>query len=126
MLGELNNDQIEEILSKEIVGRIGCHCNGRTYVVPISYAYDRQYIYAVSFEGLKLEIMRTNPRVCFQVDTMKDMINWQSVISWGNFEELKDKKETEKGLQILINRTCHYSQGLLPILALCDHLSIVI
>jgi len=105
MLGELSNGQIEGILSEQIIGRIGCHNSDRTYIVPISYAYDGTHLYALSFEGMKLDIMRKNPKVCFQVDTMKDMANWQSVIAWGNFEELKDKEEREKGLQILINRS---------------------
>ena len=32
MLGELNGTQIEQILHSEVVGRIGCHDAGRSYV----------------------------------------------------------------------------------------------
>jgi nitroimidazol reductase NimA-like FMN-containing flavoprotein (pyridoxamine 5'-phosphate oxidase superfamily) len=32
--------------------------------------------------------MRKNPNVCFQVDMMVNMANWQSVLILGTFEEL--------------------------------------
>lgn len=35
MLGTLAPDEIEELLSTEAVGRIGCIHEGRTYVVPV-------------------------------------------------------------------------------------------
>jgi hypothetical protein len=36
MFGELGSDQIEQILGREVVGRIGCHDGGRPYVVPLT------------------------------------------------------------------------------------------
>ena len=68
-----------------MIGRIGCSANGLTYVVPISYAYDNRYIYAHSKEGMKIQMMRLNPMVCFEIDTMDDLENWQSVVVWGRF-----------------------------------------
>ena len=50
-------------------------------------------LYAHSLEGLKISIMRKNPTVCFQVDTMKDMADWESVLLWGTFEELTNEKD---------------------------------
>jgi len=44
MFKKLGKTQIEKIISGNIVGRIGCHADGKTYVVPISYAYDGDYI----------------------------------------------------------------------------------
>ncbi len=93
------------MLTKNIIGRLGCHYNGRTYVVPISYAYDGESIYAISREGQKLNMMRKNPKVCFEVDTLKDLANWKSVITWGVFQELKEKEERSKALSFLLNRT---------------------
>ena len=104
MFDTLSNKQIIDVVSNNVVGRLGCHANGKTYVVPISYAYDGDYIYARSFEGMKLTMMRENPKVCFQVDKMESMAGWESVIIWGTFEELTDPKEREKGLKILIAR----------------------
>jgi len=40
MLGVLSDEQIDQVLRSEVVGRIGCHDAGRPYVVPITYAYD--------------------------------------------------------------------------------------
>jgi len=40
MLGKLTMAEIEEVIKHQIVGRIGCHANGMTYRVPVSYAYD--------------------------------------------------------------------------------------
>jgi nitroimidazol reductase NimA-like FMN-containing flavoprotein (pyridoxamine 5'-phosphate oxidase superfamily) len=104
MLGELNLTQVENVLNNETVGRIGCHADGITYVVPVTYAYDGQRIYAHSAEGMKIDMMRKNPEVCFEVDTMQDMANWQSVIAWGKFEEITGKNEKKQAMQKLIDR----------------------
>jgi nitroimidazol reductase NimA-like FMN-containing flavoprotein (pyridoxamine 5'-phosphate oxidase superfamily) len=104
MLGALNSSEMESLIHREFVGRIGCHANDMTYIVPVSYAYDGEYVYVHTEEGLKLDIMRKNPRVCFQVDDMHDMANWQSVIAWGNFEEVKKEQERAHGIGLLMNR----------------------
>jgi uncharacterized protein len=104
MLGSLDSIQIEEVLIRQVVGRIGCSAEGVTYVVPISYAYDGEYIYGHTMGGMKIDMMRKNPEVCFEVEDMRDMANWKTVISWGKFEELPKKTERDKALQILIDR----------------------
>lgn len=104
MLGKLNTTDIEAVLNEQCIGRIGCHADGTTYIVPISYAYDGEYIYAHTREGLKMTLMRKNPSVCFEVDVMHDMANWKTVIAWGMFEELNDPTERRKALQLLVDR----------------------
>ncbi len=104
MLGKLNDAEIEEVLRQQVVGRLGCHADGITYVVPVSYAYDGKNIYVHAFEGKKLEIMRKNPHVCFEVDVLKDMANWKSVIAWGDFEEITEPHEKNNALQRLLDR----------------------
>lgn len=104
MLGELNKSQIDDVLQQEMVGRIGCYANNKIYVVPVSYAYDGRYIYAHSKEGKKIEMMRKNPQVCFEVDAMENLANWRGVIIWGKYEELKDPKDQERGMKILQDR----------------------
>lgn len=104
MFGTLNNEEIENLIHQQFIGRIGCHADGTTYVVPLSYAYDGIYIYGHTFEGMKVNIMRKNPKICFQVDNMRDMSSWQSVISWGEFEELHKTPERTEALQILTSR----------------------
>lgn len=104
MLGKLQPQQIEEVLASQLVGRIGCSLDGQTYIVPISYAYDGNYIYCHTSEGRKMAIMRQNPRVCFEVDDLKDLANWKSVIVQGEFEELSTSEERNAGMQLLLNR----------------------
>ena len=104
MTGLLSSQEVEGLLMKQVVGRIGCHNKQEVYVVPISYAYDGQYIYCHCHEGKKLEMMRGNPAVCFQVDEMKDMANWKSVVVNGIFEELTNNTNKTKALKLLLER----------------------
>lgn len=104
MFGILDKEKIEKVLHGNFIGRLGCNSGSKTYIVPISFAYDGESIYARSFEGLKVSMMRKNPEVCFQVDSMEDMANWQSVICWGHYKELIDEEERTKGLQLLTHR----------------------
>ena len=101
MFGELTSKQIEEVLHSQVVGRLGCHADNLVYVVPISYAYDGESIYGRTYEGMKIQMMRKNPEICFEVDTMQNMANWQSVIAWGTFEELTDTEGRRKALEQL-------------------------
>jgi nitroimidazol reductase NimA-like FMN-containing flavoprotein (pyridoxamine 5'-phosphate oxidase superfamily) len=103
MLGELNETQMNNILSSQIVGRLACSNGKQPYIVPVTFAYDGKFIYGQTDEGLKLKVLRKNPSVCFEVDLMVDIRNWQSVIIQGRFEELKEKKEKE-AREILLNR----------------------
>jgi nitroimidazol reductase NimA-like FMN-containing flavoprotein (pyridoxamine 5'-phosphate oxidase superfamily) len=109
MLGELTSEQIEHLLHSEVVGRIGCHAEGRTYVVPVNYAYDGEFIYGHAADGMKLRMMRANPEICFQVDYRTGLSDWQSVITWGTFEELQGREATQ-AMDLLLDR-------LLPLLA---------
>ena len=104
MITQVDMPQIEALLSNQVVGRIGCYSDGVTYVVPISYAYDGKYIYCHTREGMKIEMMRKNSSVCFQVDELKDIGNWKSVIAQGIFEELTDPADRKAGLEKLVNR----------------------
>jgi nitroimidazol reductase NimA-like FMN-containing flavoprotein (pyridoxamine 5'-phosphate oxidase superfamily) len=88
MMGELTTAEIEELLRDGRVGRLGCHAEGRTYVVPIAYAYDGECVIAHSADGLKIRTMRANPDVCFEVDDIRGIDDWRSVIAWGTYEEL--------------------------------------
>lgn len=103
MLGQLNDMQINNILSSQVVGRLACTEGRQPYIVPVTYTYDGEYIYGQTNEGKKLEMLRKNPAVCFEVDIMTDMTNWQSVIVFGEFEELTET-EAEKARDVLYTR----------------------
>ncbi|BAU54014.1 pyridoxamine 5'-phosphate oxidase family protein [Mucilaginibacter gotjawali] len=104
MLGKLNEKQIEDLLKKQVTGRLGCHADGITYVVPINYFYRDPYIFAHSAKGRKIDMMRKNPKVCFQVDDIQSVFKWQSVIAWGKYEEITDFDEKQQAMQGLIHR----------------------
>ena len=108
MLRELNKTQIEALLTDQLIGRIGCRSADVIYIVPINYVYDGVNIYCHSAKGMKIDMMRENPEVCFEVDNIKDITNWQSVIAWGKFEEIIDVEEKQKVLQKLIDRIKPY------------------
>lgn len=115
MIGQLTAEDIDVLLKQQLVGRIGCHAKGVTYVVPISYVYDDGNLYAHTIEGMKVDMMRRNPKICFQADDTRDLSNWQSVVLWGEFEELTQepertlalKKLTERRLPIISSETMH-------------------
>src|SRR5690554_101291 len=111
MIGALNNRQIEHVLSSLMVGRIGCHANNKTYIVPVTYAYDGTYIYGHTKEGMKIDMMRENPQVCFEVDDMENMSNWRSVIAWGKFEELITPEQRIEGMRILTDTVLPFMTG---------------
>jgi uncharacterized protein len=88
MIGVMAADEIETTLRRHRVGRIGCSVNDRPYVVPISYAYDGTYVYGYGALGRKIEVMREQPLVCFEVDEIQGESSWRSVIAEGRYEEL--------------------------------------
>jgi len=103
MIGFLNQIQIDHLLKSEVVGRVGCSAEGKVYVVPITYVYDGNKIFGHTSVGLKVDMMRANPQVCFEVDHIDNLANWQSVIAWGTYEELEGKN-AEDALQQIVNR----------------------
>jgi uncharacterized protein len=88
MLGEMSDFEAGAFLQTGTIGRIGCHADGMTYVVPVSYVFEGGCVYGHSTEGRKIRMMRLNPEVCFEVDRVKGINDWRSVISWGRYEEL--------------------------------------
>lgn len=116
MLGTLTREQSEYVLKNELVGRIGCYAGGKIYIVPVSYVYHSDYIYAHSKEGLKIRMMRKNAKVCFEVESRDSMRSWRTVILWGKYEELKTLPEQRRAMKILNDRFLPYltSESLMP------------
>lgn len=108
MIGKLNPQEIEDVLSKNILGRLGCYDGEKVYVVPISYVYvDGRYIIGHSIEGMKIRMMRKNPKVCFEVDDMKDLTNWKSVIAWGEYQEITTERQRYEAMKVFVNKMMH-------------------
>lgn len=88
---ELSRQEIDALLRDQLVGRIGCHDQGVTYVVPVFFAYDGEAVYAISMDGQKIRMMRSSPDVCFEVDDYdRETGSWRSAIAYGRYEELDE------------------------------------
>lgn len=111
MLGTLTKDQVEHVLHGQAIGHIGCHADGKTYVVPVTYVYDGERVICHSGEGQKIRMMRDNPDVCFEVEEVDNLANWRSVVAWGRFEELSGS-EAAAGLGLLVDRLLPIMQNL--------------
>jgi len=100
---ELESDGIETLLRTSLIGRIACAGAGevRPYIVPIGYGYDGEAVYFLSGPGRKIEIMRRQPLVSFEVDHGEAEDRWQSVVAEGLYEELTDDAEREHALNVL-------------------------
>jgi nitroimidazol reductase NimA-like FMN-containing flavoprotein (pyridoxamine 5'-phosphate oxidase superfamily) len=99
-----------KILADGSFGHLGCSFGGEVYIVPINYALDGDYIYAHSRQGHKTDIMRKNPRVCLQVEELKDTFHWRSVIAWGRYEELFGD-EAAKAMRLLLRTYARKQPG---------------
>ena len=49
MPGELDQNQIDDILRSESIGRIGCYLDGKTYIVLLKCSCQRRLDAATSF-----------------------------------------------------------------------------
>jgi uncharacterized protein len=107
MLGKLDIDQIDAILTANVTGRIGCTDGEKVYVVPVSYVFNGTHVIAHSNEGMKISMMRQHPHICFQVDEIDDYANWRSVVIWGEYEELTDPRERYYAMKYLVSHLMH-------------------
>jgi hypothetical protein len=112
VIAQLDREQIDDLLRAQVVGRVGCHADGLTYVVPVIYAYDGEAFYVYTVEGQKVRMMRANPRVCFEVDEY-EAGSWRSAIVQGRYEEL-DGAEAERALARLAERFASRAGGRRP------------
>ena len=89
---ELTITECNAALSRAKVGRLACARDNQPYVLPFNLAFDGgSYLYGFTTLGKKVEWMRSNPLVCFEIDEVKNHNNWSSVIVFGSYEELPDQ-----------------------------------
>jgi len=76
--------EIEAILKKALVCRIGLADGGEPYIVPLSFGYEDGAVYLHSaVEGKKIAMLEKNPRCCFEVDICDRLIRSDNPCSWG-------------------------------------------
>ena len=112
MIAALENVQMERLLREQSFARLGCHADGETYVVPISYVYDPENnrLLGQTTQGKKIEMMRSNPNVCIEIDDVASLTHWESVILWGKFVELRGA-DAAKAMGLLIDRYAPIFEG---------------
>lgn len=103
MIDEMSPGEIDEFMLTQKVGRVGCSSDGETYVVPVIFARHDDCLYVYTTEGKKVEMMRKNARVCFEVDEYLVTGGWRSVIVQGTYEELHDE-DARRALKIISDR----------------------
>jgi uncharacterized protein len=87
---EMTEQECRALLARASTGRLGCSRDNQPYVVPVYLAYQPRYIYIFSTFGQKIEWMRSNPKVCIQVDEIATESEWASVIANGRYQELAE------------------------------------
>ena len=103
-MDNLSREESERFLDDQTIGRLGCHHQGVTYVVPLIYAREGDALYVLTMEGQKVLFARQNPSVCFEVDEYDAATgNWRSVIVQGRYEEL-DSDGKARAIAILGKR----------------------
>ncbi len=102
MIKNLSQDKSRELLSKSRLAHLGCIADGEPYVVPVNYAFDGESALIHSLPGRKITAMRSNPRVCLQVDEIEDELRWKSVIAFGTYEEIRNPEERSWAMNRLL------------------------
>ena len=110
-------NEIEDILANSMVGRLGTCANGVPYITPMNFTYDKEssriYLHCAN-EGRKIENIRANQKVCFEVEevtnvlvkqlTCASSVAYRSVILFGNITILTDPQAKNEALQKLANK----------------------
>jgi uncharacterized protein len=112
--------EIEEIIRKADVCRLAFANENIPYMVTMNFGYtndpEQLLYFHCAREGKKLDMMRRNNYVCFEMDTDHQIIkgkracDWgmrfTSIIGYGNIIEVTEKDERISGLNCIMS---HYS-----------------
>ena len=116
-----NIERMEDILSVLDHSKI-CHLamvgkDNQPYVVPLNFGYEYKQGQLSLFmhcakEGLKLDILRANPSVCFEADNAGGLISgpqacnysqkYESVIAFGQAEIVANYDTKQQGLECIM------------------------
>lgn len=86
----LTKEACLKLLSTNYIGRIAYTTQGSPDIIPITYFYDSEHHSIITYSGPggKIDAMRKNSSVSFQVDEITTLDKWKSVLLYGEFEEL--------------------------------------
>lgn len=111
---------IEDIMQKADVCRIALANDNIPYIVTLNFGYnkgpERRLYFHCATEGRKLEMIKKNNYVCFEMDTDHEIyegekgcdwgMKFSSVIGFGNIYILIDRDKRIEGLNCIM---AHYS-----------------
>jgi len=102
----MTQPEIDQFLTCAPIGRIGLITREGPYIVPVGYGYSEgKVFFHTCEEGIKVEAIRSNPNVCFEVDeSISDASLAKSVVIMGRAEIIADKKRMIPYLQKLIDK----------------------
>jgi nitroimidazol reductase NimA-like FMN-containing flavoprotein (pyridoxamine 5'-phosphate oxidase superfamily) len=109
---------IDNILSSSSICRVAFFDSEFPYIVPLNYGYyDNAIYFHSSTNGKKIELIKRNNKVCFEIDHLSRIIKdekpckwttkYQSVIGYGTIAIITDFKQKIKGLEIIMK---HYGK----------------
>jgi Predicted flavin-nucleotide-binding protein len=113
---EINDYQeIADIMKKAIVCRISLVDGDSPYIVPVNFAIHDNHLYFHSaMEGKKIDILRKNNKICFEMDVNTEIIKgnepccwgmkYLSVIGFGQAYFLEKSNEKKKALNVLMEK----------------------
>lgn len=94
---ELDRVEMEAILARNNVGRIAYAFQDRVDIEPINYVYANGWVYCRTSRGAKLDMMWHHRWVAFEVDEVRGIFDWQSVVVRGAIYVLgADSPEDER------------------------------
>jgi len=110
---------MEAVLRKALVCRIALCAGNEPYLVPMNFGYRDGCLYLHSApEGRKIDLLRQNSRVCFEVETDCELspsatackwgVKYRSVIGFGRASFVEGPKAKTEALDILVE---HYTPG---------------
>ena len=101
---DMSPAEMHALLQRESFGHLGCTGDGRPYVVPMNYAYDGKELFFFTTQGMKTQFIDANPKVCLQVEEVKDSSHWRSVMVIGKAVKLTKTEDTQHAMKIITER----------------------
>jgi len=79
-----DNRQIDEIMRKANCCRIALVDGNYPYIVPVNFAVSNNHLYFHSAkEGRKIDILKKNNFVCFEMDVEGEIVKGENACFWG-------------------------------------------
>jgi len=79
----LSADESRELLSRNHIGRLAFMHRNRVDVEPLGYVSAGAWLFMRSAGGSKLEALAHTPYVAFEVDEIRSVFDWRSVVVRG-------------------------------------------